>query len=91
MRKSINENKYIINRKCVLLQKQETLRTVAEKIGHTKQAVSLSIEGRSTSLRIHRKICAVLGVSLVDFWPELYGEPTREAVADSFRSAENVV
>jgi lambda repressor-like predicted transcriptional regulator len=75
MCKSINENKYIINRKCVLLQKQETLRTVAEKIGHTKQAVSLSIEGRSVSLRIHRKICAVLGVSLVEFWPELYGEP----------------
>jgi DNA-binding Xre family transcriptional regulator len=82
MRKSINENKYIINRKCVLLQKQETLRTVAEKIGHTKQAVSLSIEGRSVSLRIHRKICAVLGVSLVEFWPELYGEPINNQEVD---------
>lgn len=58
----------------MLLQKQETLGTVAAKIGHTKQAVSLSIEGRSVSLRIHRKICAVLGVSLLEFWPELYGD-----------------
>lgn len=74
MRKSINESPHIINRKCVLLQKKETLGTVAEKIGHTKQAVSLSIEGRSVSLRIHRKICTVLGVSLVEFWPELYGD-----------------
>ena len=70
----INENQHIINRKVVMLQKGYSLPALAEHVGHTKQAVSQAIQGRSTSLRIHRKIAGVLDVALVDFWPELYGE-----------------
>lgn len=71
-----NDNPNIIRRKVVMLQKGYNLPKLAKVVGHTKQAVSLSILGLSTSLRIHRKICAVLGVSLVEFWPDLYGEET---------------
>ena len=70
------ENQYIINRKVIMLKTGHSLGSLAEHVGHTKQAVSQAIQGRSTSLRIHRKIAEVLNVRLVDFWPELYGEPT---------------
>lgn len=69
----INENQNIINRKVVMLQKGYNLPKLAKEVGHTKQAVSQSIQGRSTSLRIHKTIAGILGVSLVEFWPELYG------------------
>ena len=71
---TINNNQHIINRKVVMIQKGHSLNTLAEGVGHTKQAVSQAIQGRSTSLRIHRAIAAILGVRLVDFWPELYGD-----------------
>jgi lambda repressor-like predicted transcriptional regulator len=73
----INDNQHIINRKVVMIQKGHTLGTLADHVHHTKQAVSQAIQGRSTSLRIHRKIADVLGVALVDFWPELYGETNK--------------
>jgi lambda repressor-like predicted transcriptional regulator len=72
----VTENQYIINRKVIMLKTGHSLGSLAEHVGHTKQAVSQAIQGRSTSLRIHRKIADVLNVRLVDFWPELYGEPT---------------
>lgn len=55
------------------MKQGHSLNSLAEHVGHTKQAVCAAIQGRSTSLRIHRKIADVLDVALVDFWPELYG------------------
>lgn len=69
----VNENQNIINRKVIMLQKGYNLPKLAKEVGHTSQAVSQSIQGRSKSLRIHRNIAQILGVSLVEFWPELYG------------------
>ncbi len=69
----VNDNQFIINRKVVMLQKGHTLNSLAKNTGHTKQAISMSIQGHSTSLRIHRKIVGILGVTLIEFWPELYG------------------
>jgi len=67
-----NNNPYVIQRKVVMIQKGYNLPRLAKTVGHTKQAVSLSIQGKSTSLRIHKQIAEVLGVSLVEYWPELY-------------------
>lgn len=67
-----NDNPFIIKRKVVMIQKGFNLPRLAKTVGHTKQAVSLSIQGKSTSLRIHKQIADVLGVSLVEYWPELY-------------------
>ena len=77
----INDNQYIVNRKVIMLQKGHNLGSLAEHVGHTKQAVPQAIQGRSTSLRIHRKIADFLDVRLVDFWPELYGEPITTSAA----------
>jgi len=77
------ENQYIINRKVIMLKTGHSLGSLAEHVGHTKQAVSQAIQGRSTSLRIHRKIAEVLNVRLVDFWPELYGDVEQKNFHDS--------
>ncbi|MEN6619991.1 MAG: helix-turn-helix transcriptional regulator [Smithella sp.] len=69
----VNENQHNINRKCILIQKGYSLPKLSKEIGFTKQAVSQALLGKSTSLRIHRKIAKTLHVSLVEFWPELYG------------------
>jgi len=89
---TINKNQYIVNRKIIMLQKGHSLDSLAEHVGHTKQAVSQSIQGRSTSLRIHRNIADVLGVRLVDFWPELYGDVENKVSHDStIESQEQIV
>ena len=76
---SINENQNTINRKNTMFQKGHSLESLAEHVHHSKQAVSQAILGKSTSLRIHRKIADVLDVALVDFWPELYGETDKHS------------
>lgn len=88
---TINENQHIINRKIIMLQKGHTLGSLAEYVGHTKQAVSQSIQGRSTSLRIHRKIACALGVDLPDFWPELYGKIEQKNFHDSTVSQQDQI
>lgn len=87
----VNNNQYIVNRKIIMLQKGHSLDSLAEHVGHTKQAVSQAIQGRSTSLRIHRKIADVLDVRLVDFWPELYGDIENKVSHDSTIEAKQQV
>lgn len=71
---SVKENQYIINRKNTLYAQRYSMRRLASELGVTGQAVCYAISGTTTSLKLHRAICAKLGVSLVEFWPELYGE-----------------
>ncbi|MCK9431861.1 MAG: hypothetical protein M0R00_02760 [Candidatus Omnitrophica bacterium] len=53
--------------------------------------MSQAIQGRSTSLRIHRKIADVLDVRLVDFWPELYGDVNKVSHDSTIESREQIV
>lgn len=71
---SINENPHIINRKVMLVQKGYSNARLAREIGVTPQALSQAIRGITHSLRIHRAVVTKLGVSLIEFWPELYGD-----------------
>jgi len=87
----VNNNQYIVNRKIIMLQKGHGLDSLSEHVGHTKQAVSQAIQGRSTSLRIHRKIADVLDVRLVDFWPELYGDVDKVSHDSTVESREQIV
>lgn len=73
--KTLNENKYLINRKNILYDQRYTMSRLARDLGVTPTAICQSIKGRTQSLRMHRLIANKLGVSLVEFWPELYGDP----------------
>lgn len=42
-------------------------------LGYTPQAINHAING-GTTYRINRKIADYLGVTMVSFWPELYGD-----------------
>lgn len=79
---SVKENQYIINRKNTLHAQRYSMRRLASELGVTGQAVNYAINGITTSLKLHRAICTKLGVSLVDFWPELYGEPIEHQDVD---------
>jgi len=72
--KIVTDNPFIINRKKILYDQRYSMRRLAIEIGVTAQAVAQSINGKTQSLKMHRTICNKLGVSLVNFWPELYGE-----------------
>jgi DNA-binding Xre family transcriptional regulator len=80
----VTNNPFIINRKKILYDQRYTMSRLAIEIGVTPQAVIMSINGKTQSLKLHRAICNKLGVSLVSFWPELYGDQPTE-------SAENIV
>gem|GEM_PF-2929440 len=82
--KSINQNPYYINRKKILYDMRYTCARLARDISLTPTTVGKSIKGKSESLRTNRLIANKLGVSLVTFWPELYGDQTTEP-------AENIV
>ncbi len=69
---TINENQNTINRKIMLISAGLTVRSLAERIGYTPQAVNTSIIGQSTSYRCHARIASVLGKPMVEIWPELY-------------------
>ena len=75
--KIVTDNPFIINRKKILYDQRYSMRRLAIEIGVTAQAVAQSINGKTQSLKMHRTICNKLGVSLVNFWPELYGEACR--------------
>lgn len=63
----------IINRKVILVQRETSIRKVAEAIGHSPAAVMFAINKCGQSRRMHEKIAGALGVTLAEFWPELYG------------------
>lgn len=79
---NINESQEIINRKVILVQKGYSNARLAREIGVTPQALSQAIRGITHSLRIHRAVVTKLGVSLVEFWPELYGEAIEHQEVD---------
>ena len=72
--KTLNENKFLVNRKKILYDQRYTMSRLARDLGVTPTAICQSIKGRTQSLRMHRLIANKLGISLVEFWPELYGE-----------------
>jgi len=80
----VTDNTFIINRKKILYDQRYSMSRLAIEIGVTPQAVSQSVNGNTQSLKMHRSICKKLGLSLVEFWPELYGDQSTE-------SAENIV
>ena len=85
---SINDNQYIINRKVTLVKHGESNASLAKKADCTPQAMSQAIRGITHSLRIHRAVCAILGVQLADFWPEHYG-PIDNTVSHDSNVNEN--
>lgn len=70
----VNENRHFINRKKILLDKEQTIASIAAAIGYTRQSVYMAIKGHPTSYKLHKKIADLLEVVMVDFWPELYGD-----------------
>jgi len=68
----VNETKHIIKRKIMLIEAGYTVKTLAEKIKLTKQAVNPAILGQSTSYRCQRRIAIALQKPMVEIWPELY-------------------
>lgn len=80
----VNKNDHFVNRKIMLMQAGFTVKTLAEKIGMTKQTVHPAISGKSTSYRCHSLIARELQRPLVEIWPELYAVvPEKEISHDS--------
>jgi len=70
----LTKNENIINRKVTLLQKGFTLAKMAAQIGYSIPTISKAVNNQSKNSRdVHEKMVFVLGVSLAEFWPELYG------------------
>ena len=82
--KILNQNQHIINRKKILYDQRYTMSRLARDLGLTPTTVCNSIKGKSESTKTNRLIANKLGVTLVAFWPELYGDQSTE-------SAENIV
>lgn len=80
----VTDNPHIINRKKILWDQRYTMSRLALEIGVTPQAVIMSINRKTQSLKLHRAICNKLGLSLIAFWPDVYGDQPAG-------SAENIV
>ncbi len=78
---SVNQNEHIINRKKILYEQRYSIRRLALDLNLSPIVVSLAIRGMTKSLNTHRAIATRLNVRLVDFWPELYGEPITTTAA----------
>lgn len=78
--KSVTDNHFIINRKKILYDQRYSMSRLAVEIGVTPQGVSQSVNGTTQSLKMHRAICKKLGLSLAEFWPEIYGDQHSESV-----------
>lgn len=72
--KIINQNQHIINRKKILYEQRYTMSRLARDLDLTPTTVGKSIKAECESLKTNRLIANKLGVTLVAFWPELYGE-----------------
>lgn len=70
----LSNNKNIINRKIILLSKGFNLTTLAHSTGYSIPSICIAVkQGKKQSRTLHDAIVSVLGVSLAEFWPELYG------------------
>jgi lambda repressor-like predicted transcriptional regulator len=72
--KTLNHNEFLINRKKMLYDRRYSMSRLAIDLGVTPQAVIAAVHAKTKSYTMHKKIVDKLGVSLVEFWPELYGE-----------------
>lgn len=91
----VNENKHIINRKIMLVEHGDTVRTLANAINYTTQAVNEAIIGRSTSYRCQSRIAAYYKRPMVEIWPELYAvvpdvDPVKATISHDSKVNENV-
>ena len=73
MPQSVTENEHIIKRRVIIYQAgYKTIGSFAEAIDETRQAVSGAIKAKIINYKVYRVMAAKLGVSLADFWPELF-------------------
>ena len=72
--KILNENKNLINRKKILYDQRYTMSRLARDLNLTPVTVGNAIKGKTESTKTNKLIANKLGVTLVAFWPELYGE-----------------
>jgi lambda repressor-like predicted transcriptional regulator len=75
-RNNLNLNEHVVNRKVSLIKAGHNYTSLSKKTGVTKQCICQAILGNNPSLRICRKIAKILGVSVVDFWPDVFGDVT---------------
>lgn len=76
---NINRNMYIINRKLTLVKKDISQRKLAINLSIAPQTINKAITTGCTTYRINRRIADYLGVSMAEFWPELYNMPAQPA------------
>lgn len=74
------EKQNIINRKVIMVQREMSLRKVADAVGCSAACVMFAVNKAGQSRRMHERIAAVLNVTLAEFWPELYG-PDKSAIS----------
>lgn len=72
--KSLTPNPFLINRKKILYDQRYTMSRLARDLNLTPTTIGKAIKGINESLKTNRLIANKLGVSLVEFWPELYGD-----------------
>ena len=96
----LTEKEHIIKRKIILLEKGFTAKKLADVIEHkhqgtkrpyTRQQVTKAINGYALNEELHKSIVAKLGVSLLEFWPEIYGDNTvsHDAKVNELNNAVN--
>jgi len=56
-----------------MLQKNHNQRSLAGEVGCTPAAITMVIKGKTRNRKMHEKIVNILGISLSEFWPEIYG------------------
>ena len=72
--KTLKQNQFIINRKKILYEQRYTMSRLARDLGVTPTAICTSINGTTQSVRMYKMIANKLGVSMIEFWPEIFGE-----------------
>lgn len=58
--------------KAEMEKKRITQRQIADELGVCQQAVSLVLHGRTSSMRIARRIAKAVGKSPAEIWPGKY-------------------
>jgi transcriptional regulator with XRE-family HTH domain len=69
---SIEKSQDIINRKMKIMKLGHTQDSLASAAGIKPQVVSRAFHGKVSSIVIYKKIAAVVGETLVGFWPDIF-------------------
>ena len=80
--KKKTQNQFEINRKKILYDQRYTMSRMARDLGVTPTAICSSIKGKTQSVRMYKMIANKLGVSMIEFWPEIFGEPIEHQEVD---------